>query len=206
MAGARRENACTACIACIDRRLQCHIITTATTNRRCCRIQAAVGCALSRLTLCPAFDLGGAGCIETVDKCNADLDLGCLTVRVACCDAFAEGLEVGQVNATGSREPARSSLLRSGFGRDIQPLVSRPLVPDAVFEDLVAGSRGRASSRHRRPFLRIGMTAVPPRSWIAVWRRPGSQAPSPVTVPICSAGGACSGRWGELGCRPCRSR
>ncbi len=48
----------------------------------------------------------------------------------------------------------------------------------------------------------MGMTAVPPRSRIAVWHRLVSKAPSPVTVPICSSGGIWSSRWGRTGLSP----
>lgn len=38
---------------------------------------------LSLLGLCPAFDPGSAACIEAVHEFNADLDFGCLAVRVS---------------------------------------------------------------------------------------------------------------------------
>ncbi len=38
---------------------------------------------LSPLISCHAFDLGSAECIEAVYDCNADLDFGGLTVRIA---------------------------------------------------------------------------------------------------------------------------
>ncbi len=58
------------------------------------------------------------------------------------------------------------------------------------------------SSRHRRPFLRRGMIPVPPCRRIALWHCLVSKAPSPVTVPICSAAGIWSSRWDRLGLSP----
>jgi len=47
---------------------------------------------------------------------DADVDLGGPGGGVPCGDPLAEGLEVEQVNAPGSSEPARAFPLRSGWG------------------------------------------------------------------------------------------
>ena len=104
-----------------------------------------------------------------------------------------------------------SSLPPSGFGRDIRTSISRrrnrprrrPRRCVALRISLRAVAAGQ-SSRHRRPFLRRGMIAVPPCRRIALWHYLASKAPSPVTVPICSAAGIWSSRWGRKGLRPCR--
>lgn len=72
-----------------------------------------------------ATDFGGAECVEALVECDADLNFGGLAVRVSRGDAFAKGFEIEQVNATGSRDPARASLLLSGFGRGIRSSASR---------------------------------------------------------------------------------
>jgi len=77
--------------------------------------------------------------VDAVSESDTDPDLCCRVIRVSCDDAFPDGLEVAPKSATGSRDPARASLPRSGLGRGIRP--ARPKRP----ADVPGGAQGLVS-------------------------------------------------------------
>ena len=123
------------------------------------------------------------------------MDFGGLAVGVSRGDAFAEGLEASHFG------------LGAAAG-----VVSRPPLPErpavvargarVSFRAVAAGQ----SSFHGRPFLRIGMIAVPPSAMMALWQRRVSLAPSAVTVPMSSSGVIWPSRSGRTGLSPSRLR
>jgi len=133
-----------------------------------------------------ANDLGGAEGVEAVHEGDTDLDFGGLSVRVSCGDAFPECLEVEPVSATGSSEPARASLPRSGFGHGFRSSVSetRSAVVSGGAQGVVAGSGRPAVLIPRPPVL----ADRDDRSGLAV--DDGGMAASGVIGTVRSHGGA----------------
>jgi hypothetical protein len=106
------------------------------------------------------------------------VDLGGLAVGVSCGDAVSEGLE-----------PAHLRLRPAAGVVSCPSFPERPAVVTRGAQGLVAGQdivrqwpednveRGRAVLIHGRPFLWIGMMAVPPRAMMALWQRRGEGRP-----------------------------
>ncbi len=112
-----------------------------------------------------AFDLGLAARVEAVHERNADVDFGGLAVGVSRCGPLARGFETAH--------PLPGSALRSNVTRGFASTRRRTQPPDHRFQ-IGRPSRRAArrmslqaiaaaqSSFQRRPFLRMGMMAVPP--------------------------------------------
>lgn len=122
-----------------------------------------------------------AECGEAVRHGDTDLKLGDLSVEV----------------------PRHEALCPSSFTRRIfvstrlqrwYPLQRRHWARPRYFDARSASSRARAPAAtvfHGLAFWRGGMTARALRSAMASWHLRVSQAPSAVTLPICSRAGIC---------------
>ena len=78
---------------------------------------------------------------------DADVDFGHLAIWISRNDTIAKQLEVEQVNATGSSDPARSSGPRCDFGHD--SLTTASTAPDqgAVWRAVFRYARSRRDCR-----------------------------------------------------------
>lgn len=117
------------------------------------------------LMSCHANDVGGAECVEADHECDADLDLGDLSVGVAGDDAFAEGFGAAPP-LLGSGLPANHERVRLDATASV---VSGLAFPECSVE-VACGAQGfdpgwccRAVLLPRGPFfLRVGSLGLRP--------------------------------------------